>query len=423
MKKRIERILSTFLCLALLFCGSALAAGTSISINHPVVEAGKVTVTGKAEAAPAAYVVLRVAKAGISIESAAPNDHIYIGETKTDADGNYRFQFPIGDNRGTFALEVSCNGLDTKAASSFTFNPTGDSGIKSFQLGGKNCTINGKTITGPSFNNVTGLIATFTLADGAAAYVNGVKQISGSTRNNFSSPVIYTIVADDGTETQYTVTASKADSSGSGGNGGGSYGGGGGSFVTPGKTDNVTPTPVSGTFDDVPNTSWAYNAVEKMAAKGVIKGYEDGSFRPDSSITREEFVKILVNYFDFMPVETTAAFSDVSENEWYAYYIRIAVSNGIIKGVAENRFGIGENISRQDMAVMLDRALTAKGKTLDMVNEKMDFEDGAAIAAYASGAVENLQKAGVINGYADGSFRPLDNASRAEVCAMLFKMD
>lgn len=422
MKKRIERILSAFLCFALLFCGMAFAAGTSISINQPAVEAGKVTVTGKAEAAPAAYVVLRVAKAGISIESAAPNDHIYIGETKTDDAGNYRFQFPIGDSRGTFALEVSCNGLDTKAASSFTFNPTGDSGIKSFQLGGKNCTINGKTITGPSFSNVTGLIATFTLADGAAAYVNGVKQVSGSTRNNFSSPVVYTIVADDGTETQYTVTASKADSSG-GGNGGGSSGGGGGSFVTPGKTDTVTPKPVSGTFDDVPNTSWAYSAVEKMAAKGVVKGYEDGSFRPDSSITREEFVKILVNYFDFMPAETTVAFSDVSENEWYAYYIRIAVSNGIIKGVSEDRFGIGENISRQDMAVMLDRALTAKGRTLNTVNEKIEFGDGAAIASYASGAVETLQKAGVINGYADGSFRPLDNASRAEVCAMLFKME
>ena len=72
---------------------------------------------------------------------------------------------------------------------------------------------------------------------------------------------------------------------------------------------------------------------------------------------------------------------------------------------------------------MLDRALSAKEMTLNEVNDKIDFEDSSSIAPYASNAVETLQKAGVINGYTDGSFRPYDNASRAEVCAMLSKID
>ena len=167
----------------------------------------------------------------------------------------------------------------------------------------------------------------------------------------------------------------------------------------------------------------SYDAVEKMAAKDVVKGYENGNFYPDNQITREEFVKVLVNFFDFVPSESEASFSDVDTSEWYAYYINTAVANGIIKGISEDQFGIGENISRQDMAVMLDRALSAKEMTLNEVNDKIDFEDSSSIAPYASNAVETLQKAGVINGYTDGSFRPYDNASRAEVCAMLSKID
>lgn len=419
---KIKRCLSAFLCFALLFCGTVFAAGTGISINQPIVETGKVTVTGTAAVPEGTYVVLRVAKAGIAIDTAAPNEHIYIGETKTDKDGNYHFSFPIGANRGTFEMEATSNMLDEKAQTRFTFEPNGDSRIKSFQLNGKNCTVSGNRITGPEFTNVTGLIATFTLADGAAAYVNGVKQVSGTARNNFTNPVIYTVIADDGTESQYTVTASKADS-GNGGGGSGSGSGNGGNFVSPGKNEPVSPDPVTSTFEDVMPSHWAYDAVEKMAAKDVVKGYEDGNFYPDNQITREEFVKVLVNFFDFVPSESEASFSDVDTSEWYAYYINTAVANGIIKGISEDQFGIGENISRQDMAVMLDRALSAKEMTLNEVNDKIDFEDSSSIAPYASNAVETLQKAGVINGYTDGSFRPYDNASRAEVCAMLSKID
>ena len=283
---KIKRCLSAFLCFALLFCGTVFAAGTGISINQPIVETGKVTVTGTAAVPEGTYVVLRVAKAGIAIDTAAPNEHIYIGETKTDKDGNYHFSFPIGANRGTFEMEATSNMLDEKAQTRFTFEPNGDSRIKSFQLNGKNCTVSGNRITGPEFTNVTGLIATFTLADGAAAYVNGVKQVRGTARNNFTNPVIYTVIADDGTESQYTVTASKADS-GNGGGGSGSGSGNGGNFVSPGKDEPVSPDPVTSTFEDVAPSHWAYDAVEKMAAKDVVKGYENGNFYPDNQITRE----------------------------------------------------------------------------------------------------------------------------------------
>ena len=450
---KFKRIISAFLCFALLFCGAVFAAGGgglgggsgntgsggsqsseetnpsagAISINQPVVEGGKVTVAGKAEAPEGTYMVLRVAKAGIDIDSAAPNDYIYLGETQVDAEGNYLFTFPIGDYTGTFELAVTCNSIDGEETSQFTFIPNGDSSIKSFQLSGKNCTISGNSITGPSFSNVSGLIATFTLAEGATAYVNGVKQISGTTRNNFTNPVTYTIVADNGSQSEYVVTVTKENAGGGTGTGTGTGGTGsntgGGSFTTPGKNDPVTPSEEMGSFSDVPSTHWAYDAVEKMAASDTVKGYEDGSFHPDANITREEFVKILVNYFDFTPEETTVSFSDVSESEWYAYYIQIAVANGIVRGVSADRFGVGENITRQDMAVMLDRAMSAKGITLSEKNEKMDFSDGSSISAYAAAAVELLQKAGVINGYEDATFRPFDNATRAEACSMLAKID
>ena len=95
-------------------------------------------------------------------------------------------------------------------------------------------------------------------------------------------------------------------------------------------------------------------------------------------------------------------------------------SNGVIKGIDENNFGAGINITRQDMAVIILRAAQAKGIDLTPVREYAGFDDEADIADYAKEAVKTLYEAGIINGRGN-SFEPNENASRAESVYIIFK--
>jgi len=110
-------------------------------------------------------------------------------------------------------------------------------------------------------------------------------------------------------------------------------------------------------------------------------------------------------------------FSDVTEDAWYKDYVNTAVSLGIVNGVSANRFGVGESITRQDMAVMTIRALNAAGITLDG-NETIRFADESKISIYAIEGVNALVAAGIING-SDGKFLPTDNLTREQAAKII----
>jgi len=113
-------------------------------------------------------------------------------------------------------------------------------------------------------------------------------------------------------------------------------------------------------------------------------------------------------------------FEDVA-NDWYAPFIRTAVANRIVNGIDSTRFGIGQNITRQDMAVMVKRALDVKGVSLNAVKEYMAFQDEEQIAEYALESVIALFKAGIINGKGENTFDSVGNATRAEASKILYE--
>lgn len=212
----------------------------------------------------------------------------------------------------------------------------------------------------------------------------------------------------------------KTNTQGGGGGGGSSsrnnYSGGGGTWITADfdKTDSSQkPTEETSIFTDMPINHWAYKSVEMLTEKNIISRGE--IFRPNDNITREEFVKMLVMYFQ--PVtDQKCSFDDVSESDWFYPYVSAAFSAGIVQGVTENSFGTGESISRQDMAVMLYRAMKVKSET---DSEMPVFADYDAISDYAAEAVEYFARAGIINGDENGNVNPKKSASRAE-CAKMF---
>lgn len=113
-------------------------------------------------------------------------------------------------------------------------------------------------------------------------------------------------------------------------------------------------------FTDVAAEDWYNTAVSTLSGMEVLGGYLDGSFKPNASITRAEFAKIAVSFFDYEDIVYDGSFSDVSEDQWYAQYVAAAVELGLVKGYADGTFRPNESISRAEAAAIVNRVLGRK---------------------------------------------------------------
>ena len=112
----------------------------------------------------------------------------------------------------------------------------------------------------------------------------------------------------------------------------------------------------------------------------------------------------------------------MADDAWYAEFIKAAVGGKVIGGISETEFGTGSNITRQDLAVMLYRALNASGKEIDIIiDNKAVLSDLDSVSEYAREAVDYLVEIGAING-SDGKFRPNDYIMRAEAAKMIYSV-
>ena len=176
-------------------------------------------------------------------------------------------------------------------------------------------------------------------------------------------------------------------------------------------------------FTDVAASRWSYSYIRQLYEAGVIDGMTPTTFVPTGDVTRAQFVKMLARLQGADVSEyRSAGFEDVPADAWYAPYVNWAAANGIVYGISSTEFAPNADISRQDMAVMLDRYAQQSGIVLGTDNAAVTFTDEADIAAYALPAVQALQRAGVINGMPDGSFCPRGSATREQACAMLCRL-
>lgn len=109
-------------------------------------------------------------------------------------------------------------------------------------------------------------------------------------------------------------------------------------------------------FSDVTAQAWYYNAVAELTKSGVIRGYEDGTFRPDQAITRAEFTAIAAR-FAKISTDRTVDFSDVFGNAWYYDAVRTAVSYGWVTGYEDGTFRPEQSIARGETATIVNRML------------------------------------------------------------------
>ena len=211
--------------------------------------------------------------------------------------------------------------------------------------------------------------------------------------------------------------AGKANDIGDKVNHGGSYGGGGGgSYVTSTASPTMpTDEPKTDEFGDMAN-HWAREYAVKLLNRGIINGFPDGNFRPDQSITRAEFAKMVVLALG-LHANGADLYPDVISDSWYYSFVAAATEVGLINGDG-NGFLPDHMIARQDAATILARAMEYKNKELPEFDP--EFRDSEYIADYARNAVKSLCGLGIITGD-NGAFRPADSLTRAEASALFVR--
>ena len=171
----------------------------------------------------------------------------------------------------------------------------------------------------------------------------------------------------------------------------------------------------AGAFVDT-NGHWAEQAISKWSEEySIIQGYEDGTFRPDNSITRGAFAGIMDRFLQFREVASAGTFSDLTGNYWEDAILKLNAA-GIYLGNNGKALPT-DTITRQQAVTMIARAFHIEAETTSL-----HYTDADRIAEYARPAVAEMTARGFVNDSMDGSFRPADPITRAEIVNILSNM-
>ena len=178
----------------------------------------------------------------------------------------------------------------------------------------------------------------------------------------------------------------------------------------------------SGSFRDVTRGHWAFASVERAAELGLVTGYSDGTFRPDTHVTRAQFVLMLWRMCGKPAAAKAASFADASA-DWYQDALSWAVEKGYVNGLSDTRFGPDAPITRQQaMAILfrLNGGQSGTELTLTGIYEQT-FADSTAIASWAKDATWWAVYHELVSGVGGSRIAPEANASRAQIAAILLR--
>ncbi|MEE0256409.1 S8 family serine peptidase [Evtepia sp.] len=203
---------------------------------------------------------------------------------------------------------------------------------------------------------------------------------------------------------------------GSGGGGGGSSGGGsssGGSGNTGNNGSSSTP------FLDI-RTHWAKSAIESAVAKGLFAGTTPTTFHPDQAMNRAMLVTVLYRMEKEPAAEGRGkSFADVSAGAYYAKAVAWASDKGIVAGYSDTQFGPEDTITREQLAVILNRYATYKGYNTSKTADLAAFQDADQISEWARVPVQWANVMKLLNGRTSTTLAPKGSATRAEVAKIL----
>jgi hypothetical protein len=162
---------------------------------------------------------------------------------------------------------------------------------------------------------------------------------------------------------------------------------------------------------DIVANSWYYEPVTKLLSRKIISGYTDGTFKPNSMVTRQEFAKMICLAQGWKLVDAkNPSFSDVPKTSWAYRDVETAKANGVISGYAGGVFNPSKNISRAEIATILAKTLNLESGASSLSDIKQHW---------AQTSINACVKSGIVKGYPDNAFKPDNTATRAEAAKMI----
>lgn len=187
--------------------------------------------------------------------------------------------------------------------------------------------------------------------------------------------------------------------------------------------DAQTPSTSTGGFSDVDETHWASEDIKYVTEEGLMNGTSEEEFAPEETLTRSMLVTVLYRAAGSPEVNKSIPFSDVSADSYYAAAVNWAQQNGIVNGVTESEFDPEANITREQIATIIYRYANYMGYDVSVGEDTniLSFEDAGDISDFAVEAMQYAVGAGLINGKTESTLNPQDNATRAEIAAILHR--
>ncbi|MBO5020760.1 MAG: S-layer homology domain-containing protein, partial [Clostridia bacterium] len=177
-------------------------------------------------------------------------------------------------------------------------------------------------------------------------------------------------------------------------------------------------------FDDVhPVNHWATADVDYAYIKGLMMGTSENLFSPDVPLTRAMLVTVLYRLEGEPATNRSIPFADVDMGAYYGNAVSWAKQNGIVNGVTETEFAPNDNITREQIAAIMHRYAQYKGYDVSVGENTniLSYDDFDSISEYAIASMQYACGSGLIKGKSESSLNPLDNATRAEIAAILHR--
>ncbi|WP_110930153.1 immunoglobulin-like domain-containing protein [Paenibacillus bouchesdurhonensis] len=203
--------------------------------------------------------------------------------------------------------------------------------------------------------------------------------------------------------------------------------------AAPGQTPGLTPEPGANPqspagnipFKDV-QSHWAAGSIQRLTEQQFMYGYPDGSFKPNQNMSRAEFMVVISRILGLEAAQGESAFADVRADAWYSKYLNAVHQQGIVKGFADGTLKPEQEITREEAFAILHRIgkfqlLAANSHSVDGAIE-LSFADQDQLSEWAKEAVSAFHESHILSGYPDGTIKPKNSITRAEIATILSKL-
>lgn len=171
-------------------------------------------------------------------------------------------------------------------------------------------------------------------------------------------------------------------------------------------------------FHDVQSGDWFYDAVQYVHDNGLMNGVLDTQFAPQTNLTRAMMAAVLYN-LENGSAATSGTFNDVESGQWYADAVNWAAEHGIVNGYEDGTYRPNDNLTREQMAAILHNYAHYKGYALNATADLTQFTDADQVSAWAENVVKWAVGADLLHGVGDNRLSPTGTATRAEVAVIL----